>query len=202
MKFVTCLVFVLVSFSATSCENNKFSKIQKIDNDGKILQFIPDTSLNKILFIQNPNSILKFLGDISPLLNHDEDLPSACFFNKSKQQYVKFIFLPGGTANTISQFEVGYYSDNINPKNCFPIELDSLYTESKIALGLTKAEILKIKGNNYKNSIKGISEMIIYSLDDFDREPFLKRYNMPVYVEEFYFKNDRLTRFRFGFEYP
>ena len=76
-------------------------------------------------------------------------------------------------------------------------------TESGIKIGISKKELLAIKGDDFTNKQVGNQEVLSYKIDDFSSSSFLKKYNMPVYFAEYWFTNDdRLVKYKFGFEYP
>jgi hypothetical protein len=49
---------------------------------------------------------------------------------------------------------------------------------------------------------QGATELLQYEIRDADNDPDLKAYGYPVYYAEYEFEDDKLVRFRFGFEYP
>ena len=64
---------------------------------------------------------------------------------------------------------------------------------------MSEEEVLKIKGNKFKKSSLSDKETVITYLIDDPNSKILSSTNMPVYVAEFYFKNDKLYRYWFGF---
>ena len=67
---------------------------------------------------------------------------------------------------------------------------------------MTKDEIVNIKGDKYTEIKEDKTLIIRYVLNDFNNSGFLKRYNMPVYIAEYWIQENKLIRYRFGFEYP
>ncbi|MEO6903376.1 MAG: hypothetical protein ABI315_09495 [Bacteroidia bacterium] len=163
----------------------------------------PDISINKQLFLQNPESVEKVFIDIMPLLNKEAEFPDLYMFNNNKKEYLRMVLFPGSSKNSISQFEVGYYSDLPANTKTTSSKLDSFYTESQIKLGIAKEHLIMEKGKNFKEeNAKDNQSIIRYTLSDFNKSDFLKRYNMPVYFAEYWFKSNKLIKYRFGFEYP
>ena len=192
--------------SLGSCGRNKASTNEKVINsvaNSKQSTFIePDTSINEKLFLNDPTSTVSVFGNIMPLLNHDATFPDVYFLCSSGEEYLRMIILPGSTINSVSQFEVGYSSSLSNIKSKKPTNLLSFVTENKIRLGMTKDEIVNIKGDKYIEIKEDKTLIIRYVLNDFNNSRFLKRYNMPVYIAEYWIQENKLTRYRFGFEYP
>ncbi len=77
-------------------------------------------------------------------------------------------------------------------------------TEKGICLGVSKEYVLSKLGKCYKKSQQGNSEMISYRLESpkDSKTKLLERHNMPIYFAVYYFKNNKLAAFDFGFEYP
>lgn len=160
-------------------------------------QFEPDTSINGKIFLLNTKSIKREMGDIMSSLNQKEDLPDIYFSSKNKKQYLRLIFHPGSYKNSFSMFEIGYFLPKMKIKNT--LNYNNFYTERNIKLGMTKAKFLlimgkKVKKNNSNNSY-------LFRLDD-PNNAFLEMYGLPIYEAKYYFKNNILVKFYFGFEYP
>jgi hypothetical protein len=205
MDRILIVLALIVNFSLNfNGFNNQIAEngfYQRIDSVKKGY-FIPDTSLNGKLYLHNASSIKAVFGDITPLLDHDADLPDVIFTNKSREEYIRMFVYPGSTKNCVDMFEVGYSS-------YFPIRgrqnssnFISFETEHHIKLGMTQEEIINNKGKKYTSRKNGEIKIISYALNDFDKSDFLKKYNMPLYLIEFWFKKNKLVKFRFGFEYP
>ncbi|MFN8258599.1 MAG: hypothetical protein U0W24_23115 [Bacteroidales bacterium] len=167
-----------------------------------IKYFKPDTSINNNLFLNSPTSTIKILGDIMPFIDNGADFPDAYFSNKSGMEYLRIVIYPGSFKNSLDLFEVGYSSSLSNIKTKIATEILSFETESHIRLGMKRKELIKIKGDKYTEVDEKNVKIIKYILDDFDNSEFLKRYNMPVYIFQYFFDKDNLIKFSFGFEYP
>lgn len=206
MKFIICSLILINVFSFDSFllgENESINLNLNFNADSiEINNFIPDTSINGKLFLNNPHSIEMAFGNIMANLNKDENFAYIYILNVSKQEYLKLVFFPGNTINSISQFEVGYVSSIPNRNMKRTVEMLSFITENKIQLGMTKEEIIEIKGKGFIELKEGKAQIIRYVLKSFDKSSFLKRYNMPVYLEEFWIKDNKLIKYHFGFEYP
>ncbi|MDR0828750.1 MAG: hypothetical protein LBN95_01370 [Prevotellaceae bacterium] len=163
--------------------------------------FEPDTTVNNVILLENDVSISKTFGDLMKSLTGSE-LPSVYFSNTLKTQYLKLTFFNGNKRNCFSRFEIGYIANLQNVRVENSSNFDKFYSENGIVLGMQKSELLEKKGENYvKTSQNGII-LLTYSIDDFDKSQFLKRYNMPLYTAEYWFKDNVLIKFAYGFEYP
>ncbi len=91
----------------------------------------------------------------------------------------------------------------LESENFIPVDYPSFKTESGIKIGMSKKELLEIKGDSFlKKQVNG-QEVLSYRIDDFSSSAFLKKYNMPAYFAEYWFTNDnRFFKYKFGFEYP
>jgi hypothetical protein len=164
--------------------------------------FVPDTSINGKLYLKNASSIKSALGDITQLLDHDADLPDVVFANKSGKEYIRMFVYPGSTKNSVDMFEIGYSS--LLPLNVCTNQSDFICfeTEHHIKLGMTQEQLISIEGKHYTSKKSEETTIISYTLNDFNNSNFLKRFNMPSYLYELWFKKNKLIKFRFGFEYP
>lgn len=225
-KIVISSLFVLLS---VGCKNNsKHSNIiqqskQKTDsiliaksdttsfveNKEKIKQelneIVPDTTINGKLFLENYDSLSKFYLDYKSILTTDKirESPVVIFNNRSKTQYLLAYHYEGGTKNSFDCFEIGYFVDDEKLNKIIPYKIDEEFnTESNLGLGISFEKLVKIKGDNYKTQTINGEKVITYRIDNYDSSPFLKRYNMPGYFMEFKFKENKVIKITFGFDYP
>jgi hypothetical protein len=160
--------------------------------------FSPDTSINQ-LSLYNRASIESQLGDVHVSLDKEATLPSVTFLNSKKNQYLTLVFHPGDLRNTFSEFEVGTIDNTVNKKPLKVLDMHEFVSENNIKLGMFRNQVIKLKGSNFIKQTNGIR----YVIDDFEKSPFLKKYNMPLYYAQYEFdKKDVLVKFAFGFEYP
>lgn len=162
----------------------------------------PDISINKEVFLRNPISVENVFGNISLLMNQDKNFPYVYFINRTKKQYLKMVFFPGDVKNSISQFEVGYVLNLENEKLNHISFGDTFVTESGIFLGLSKEEVLRIKGIPSEKIQLDDTLIIKYIIDNYNTSDFLKKHNMPIYFAEYWIVEDKVIKFKFGFEYP
>ena len=118
-KYYLTFLFLLIFTNSYCGQSNKASyvnennKIWKTNIGFQIdtSLFVPDTSVNEILFLENPNSTINVFENISSLVRfHDDDFPNVYFINSDKREYLKLTIYPGTTINDISAFEIGYTS--------------------------------------------------------------------------------------------
>jgi hypothetical protein len=164
------------------------------------IKFLPDTTVNNSFILQNHNSIERNFGDLMPLIKNENNSLDVYFLNIGMTEYLKLTFYPGCSSNSFSYFEVGK-PDEINEK-FIKSNFKLFQTENRIKLGINKKELLKTKGKKYISIRKGGEEVMIYTITEMGKSPFLTRYNMPVYKAVYTLKNDKLIKFSFGFEYP
>lgn len=208
MKITTPAILVLFPLFV-ACGQTSKPKENLVENDIEIqakkeaVSFNPDSSINNVILLENSSSTLKTLGDVMSHVNADADYPDAYFKSSGKGvEYLRVVFFPGNESNSLSQFEVGNTVE-LESKNFIPIDYPSFKTESGIKIGMSKNQLLGIKGEDFiKRQVNG-QEVLNYRIDDFASSTFLKKYNMPVYFAEYWFTNDgRLVKYKFGFEYP
>jgi hypothetical protein len=188
---------LVVACGQSKPSENKQEQVKTEKMEITEIVFKPDSTINSQIFLHNPSSTVKVLGDIMSLIDADEALPSAYFKSQNGKEYLKVVFFPGNEANSISQFTVGHSVNLSNSEKPNPVRLITFQTESDIRLGMTKQELLSIKGSRYREE----GATLTYTIDDASF-PFLSKFNMPIYVAEYSFKNGKLDKFKFGFEYP
>ena len=208
MKRVIFTLIIVACFSVGCSACKRESKLNMRENNIMIkdsvdtILFIPDISIDKKIFLNYPISIENLFGNIMPLMERNAEFPYVYMINNEGDQYLKMIFLPGNEANSISKFEVGWTNSlNITDKS-HPSNFEYFITENKIALGISKEELLTIKGNNYTTTQEDDILLIKYIIDDFKNSEFLKKYNMPIYTAIYWIKEDKIIKYQFGFEYP
>ena len=188
------------SFTDTSTIKLKDDVIvQKTDSNLPCQLANPDTSVFNIILDDRKSSI-KQVGEKFNLIEDNVDMPHESFCSKDKKQTLTLFFHYGGTKNAFSEFQVKEYSPS---DSITTLTTNSFVTNSGIEIGISKEKVVSLFGNCFK-TIKNekTNEIIKYQIDDSGNSSFLKRYNYPSYYAEYEFRNDKLIRFRFGFEYP
>ncbi|MFN8238200.1 MAG: hypothetical protein U0T77_08530 [Chitinophagales bacterium] len=152
-----------------------------------------DTTINKVAYLWNSNSIKSVFGDLTKVINHyDNQDDDVYFVNIKKDSYLRLIlFGESIDANNIGSCEVGYtkyLSSNIKLNQS---SFTSFFTETNIKLGTVFDTIIHIKGNKYTKVN--------------DKHFFTIKYNCPMetYIGEYTFNNNgELIRFKYGFINP
>ena len=158
-----------------------------------------DTTINGKIKLRNSASAESNLGDAMARLDTTKDLPDVFFKNKTGTEFLRLVFFPGDNKNTFSVFEVSKANANQNASSS---SFANFTTESGIKLGLSKAEVIKRSGKDYKEIKSENATKLRYEIDEKKDKEFLTRYNMPLYFVEYIFKNDLLEKYTLGFEYP
>lgn len=199
--FLASLLLVVACGQTNSSESKKKDNNTVKKEEVEVI-FRPDSSINNCIFLHSPSSTLETLGDIMPLLDANKDLPDAYFKTQSEEtEYLRVVFFPGNELNSISQFEIGYSSNLSDTLNLNSADFSSFQTESGIKLGMTRQELVSIKGNEFREEKVEGQTLLTFSIDD-SSSSFLSRYNMPLYIAEYWLMDGKITKYRFGFEYP
>lgn len=200
------LLFLLCLLGFVSCgtKESKDTVAQKENislNDPiqQTVSFVPDSTINNVLTLNNSESSKQFYPEISSsvkLIERLRESPVLAFNSKAKE-YLLLYQYEGGVKNEFSCFEIGYVS-NLGENETINTDYKNFETESGLKLGLSLKELIKIKGKSYTKE----GSKIIYRVDDYPNSSFLKRYNMPAYFLECTLQNDRINKIKFGFDYP
>ncbi|MES2388615.1 MAG: hypothetical protein V4543_11495 [Bacteroidota bacterium] len=167
------------------------------------LIFKPDESVSGV-FLENRQSTLKTLGNVMPFLEDGSNLD--CYFlNASKTEYFRVQKHPGDSENAFGIFEVGvlpFMRTGIKPHES---AIPAFETESGIHSGISEAKLFSKKGRSFKLNFEGNYSTYKYEIIEIPyngkyKSSFLGKYNMPEYFAEYTFQNNKLVKFRFGFE--
>ena len=161
-------------------------------------KFIPDSTINNVLILNNRESSKKFYPKISSenLINFLRESPVLGFSDKTRKEYLLLYQYEGGVKDEFSCFEIGYISDL--QKEITKTGYSSFKTESGLKLGMSFEELIKIKGKDYTKK----ENNIIYQINDYSNSIFLRKYNMPSYFLECTMKDDKIIKIKLGFDYP
>ena len=187
-----CLInyFVLL-IEINTCAQNKLPSVPKC----------ADISINGI-FLEDNISIEDILGKDIKLSKPKNDFPQANFLNSDSSQILTLIFHYGNEKNKFSEFRVRKNEEKM--KSSYPVlcGVDCFITYKGIKLGISRNDLVRILGDGYKEIKDSDYHVIIYRLKNVEDSQFLKYYNLPSYFGKYVFKNNKLERFSFGFEYP
>jgi hypothetical protein len=165
--------------------------------------FIPDSTINKKLILQDYESISIFYFDNKDLLTVERirESPVVIFSDVSGKQYLLAYHYEGSTKNAFDCFEMGYFSDDstLKGKQVFKTKINEFKTESNICLGMSFKDLISKKGENYKMDVHNKTTLITYTIKN---SSFVKRHNMPGYFMKCLIKNDQVINITFGFDYP
>lgn len=186
----THILFITLLLAIPSC-TFKSDKAETIIN--KDLSFLPDSSISGLIFLRNDSLTEMKCGDLMGIIDNSLAYPSGYISNIDTTEVAKITIYPGDTYNTFSVIEVSNYS-NQPIKKYFPVK--HFITESGIKLGVNKNEVIEIKGNLFVEKNNSIE----YKASE--KNKFLLKKNFPFYTASYEFKNDTLSKFQFGFDYP
>lgn len=145
-----------------------------------------DKALGDLLLgnTQSGQDHLKTLGT-----NCGDIMLAWCF--SIKQGTLQLTQHPGDEAYAINEIEVNSQTNN------YPLySQNNLVTNKGIEIGLNRKQVTDILGEPDSTSQNSIH----YRLEEDDF--ILENYNLPIYYGDYYFQDDKLVRFKFGFENP
>ena len=156
---------------------------------------VPDISVNDIKLSDTTAVVLGYSDLKYNVIEGKEELPYVIFTNENKTEVLKLYLFYGTKRNELYQAEISPY-DKKTISN--PIKYKNFFTESGIKLGISKKDLIKIKGNNFVET----NHVLRYEISDYEKSHFLGKYNLPIYFAEYTFDQDKLSKIYFGFEYP
>ena len=156
---------------------------------------VPDISINDIKLSDTTAVVLGYSDLKYNVIEGKEELPYVIFTNENKTEILKLYLFYGAKRNEFYQAEISPY-DKKTISN--PTKYKNFSTESGIKLGISKKDLIKIKGNNFVET----NHILRYEISDYEKSHFLGKYNLPIYFAEYTFDQDKLSKIYFGFEYP
>ena len=149
-----------------------------------------DTTINDIK-LNDCDTIKKLFGDNYNLLPDIDDFPAIQVFNRNESQLLTMYMHNGSWKCDFSQYQVEYTPAKIKfIQKPFKLELDSFKSGNNLYLGMNLSQLKSKIGE--PNETRKEDGYTIFSY---------QQYN-DLYFADYYFKKDKLLKFRFGFEYP
>ena len=185
ISILLIIKLLIILVSVLGCAKNETYK----DN------IVPDISVNDIKLSDTTTVVLGYSDLKYNVIEDKEELPYVIFTNENKTEILKLYLFYGTKKNEFYQAEISPYDKKIVPN---PTKYANFSTESGIKLGISKKDLIKIKGNNFVET----NHVLRYEISDYEKSHFLEKYNLPIYFAEYTFDQDKLSKIYFGFEYP
>jgi len=144
-----------------------------------------ESTLNGMV-IRDPHSIEKVLKTTKDLFDMEDEETEV--ISGDGRQSVKMIFLPGDITNQFSQFKVEYTTNN--QRIDLKIDNDEFCTGKGIKLGLTEKEVTNLLGEPHELKYQNQLKVYWYRPEE------------SLYFGNYYFQDNKLIKFWFGFSYP
>jgi hypothetical protein len=149
-----------------------------------------DTTINGIKF-NDCDTIDKLFGDKFELLPDIDDLPAIQILNADKTQLLTMYMWNGSAKCDFSQFQVEYASKRKKYYQApFTLDTKSFFSGRNIYLGVAASELKKRIGQ--PNEVRTENGIQILSYQEYNN----------LYFGDYYFRDGKLIKFRFGEEYP
>ena len=184
ISILLIIKLLIILVSVLGCAKNETYK----DN------IVPDISVDDIKLSDTTAVVLGYSDLKYNVIEDKEVLPYAIFTNENKTEILKLYLFYGTKRNEFYQVEISPYDKKTVPN---PTKYKNFSTESGIKLGISKKDLIKIKGNNFVE----INHVLRYEISDYEKSHFLGKYNLPIYFAEYTFDQDKLCKIYFGFEY-
>ncbi len=184
ISILLIIKLLIILVSVLGCVKNEIYK----DN------IVPDISVNDIKLSDTAAVVLGYSDLKYNIIEDKEVLPYAIFTNENKTEILKLYLFYGTKRNEFYQVEISPYDKKTVPN---PTKYKNFSTESGIKLGISKKDLIKIKGNNFVET----NHVLRYEISDYEKSHFLEKYNLPIYFAEYTFDQDKLCKIYFGFEY-
>lgn len=154
------------------------------------------------ILLDDPGSAKAPFGAPPRLDDPDSDNPKAFFCNRDDSERLTLVYHEGDIANTVSELRVERvetrYIDCAHPASA----MDHFISGKGIQLGMTLEAVAQILGKNFKEHAELGEIVISYRIENAKTSDFLQLHDAPSYYGQYHFRNNRLVKFDFGFEYP
>lgn len=135
-----------------------------------------------------------------------DEFPKMILWNKSNQK-LTLLSYPGDAKDRVSYFILEHYSDvvDFDKPNVFYVN-DSLFiTNYGLTLDIS-GDLVREKYASYNIILveqnTDSTTVLSYLENDYQRNDWLKKYNMPVYIVRYCLVNNIVKKLEFGFQYP
>lgn len=199
--FLCCILFF------TFCTNQpKATEEKETENNSATKateSFVPDTIINGKFSLRTPGLLeeLKLILFVK-LIEKIRQSPVAIISNEDQSEYLLLHQFEGDTEDTYSILEISKEEPALKNAIQYHSGEQNFQSESGVKLGLSMADIVKIKGSGYTLEVEGKDTLMRYAITDYDNSVFLKAYNMPSYFLAVKIKNAKAEHVSFGFDYP
>lgn len=160
-----------------------------------------DLSVSGILLDDAASAKTPF-GAPPDLDDPDSDHPKAFICNGDKTEKLVLVYYEGDTANIVSELRVervdAKYVDCVHPAE----RIARFVSGKGIRLGMPRNEVTRILGKNFTEHPQLDETVISYRIDNKTESDFLQRHSSPAYYGQYHFRENRLVKFSFGFEFP
>ena len=175
----------------TQHEAEHLSQKQIIHPNGvKEITRFKDTTINNITF-GDCDTIKVLFGSQYDLLPDSQDLPSIQVFNNEGDQLLTMFMFYGSVKCDFQQYLVEYSSSQDTfYKKPFLLNVEQFKTGRGVYLGQT---VEQLKSNiGQPTEVKKENGLTLLIYEEYDN----------LYFANYYFLNNKLIKFRYGFEYP
>ena len=163
--------------------------------------FIPDVSVIGIK-LRDVYSMDKKFPNYKKLLDFPLEA-EVYLLNKDESETLTVSFYAGTSADEPMEFHISMTDETqLNKLKTIKLNVDRFTTESNIKLHISKDDLIKIKGQNYKLEKYGDLEIVKYRIDNIETSDFLQSFGLPEYFADYTFQKGKLLKVDFGFTNP
>ncbi|WP_298320816.1 hypothetical protein [uncultured Aquimarina sp.] len=153
---------------------------------------IIDSCISGVYF-KNSSDIINRFGDLSQLIvSLPNDFPQIGILSKDSLETLMLSAWPGDGKNEFRYYKIKNYEERTLDITYIQSEISSFISCEGIKLGLNKESVVELMGNNYvKQQLKDLKiEIYLYENPEY------------LYQAKYYFSNDKLVEFEYGYVYP
>ena len=145
-----------------------FTNCKDTKNETYKDNIVPDISINDIKLSDTTAVVLGYSDLKYNVIEGKEALPYAIFTNENKTEILKLYLFYGAKRNEFYQAEISPYDKKTIPN---PTKYANFFTESGIKLGISKKDLIKIKGNIFVET----NHVLRYEISDYEKSRFFRK---------------------------
>ena len=145
-----------------------FTNCKDTKNETYKDNIVPDISVNDIKLSDTTAVVLGYNDLKYNVIEGEEELPYVIFTNENKTEILKLYLFYGAKRNEFYQAEISPYDKKTIPN---PTKYKNFSTESGIKLGISKKDLIKIKGNNFVET----NHVLRYEISDYEKSRFFRK---------------------------
>lgn len=141
-------------------------------------------------------------GNTPALDDPEGDRPTAYYCNADNTERLGLVYYEGDTAYIIGEFKLEQVNTPYVDCSPSPQPIAHFISGKGISLGMSREQVVGLLGHPHHQHPQLDEIVLIYRIDNKSESDFLQHHSAPAYFGQYHFKQEKLVKFGFGFEFP